>query len=84
MDLLKTEFLGYTIEQVETRNPYARGYEFMIYPTAQGAEHDADYDGDGFVYCGNCKWFDTLEDAKDEILYLVDNADGIEEIKITD
>lgn len=40
---------------------------FMYFPTARGIDHDAYYDGDGYTYCGNCRWADSIEEAKDEI-----------------
>lgn len=58
-------FKGYTIE-LDYGNPYNRA-EFMFFPTEQGAQHDADYDGERYKYCGNCEWADSLEEAKDAI-----------------
>lgn len=59
-------YRGYTIESC------VRGYDanignFMFYPTEQGVDHDADYDGESYKYCGNCRWADSIEEAKDEI-----------------
>lgn len=55
----------YTIEE-DQRNPYGKP-EFMYYLTEDGVQHDADYDGESYKYCGNCKWASTLAEAKDEI-----------------
>ena len=64
-EYLKTEFMGYTIEEVDHRNPYVNGFEFMFYPTHQGEDHDADCDdGETFSYCGNCRWASDLEEAQ--------------------
>lgn len=49
------------------RNPYSNSPEFMFYPTADGISHDADYDGESYKYCGNCKWADSIKDAQIEI-----------------
>lgn len=56
----------YTI-QPDFRNPYSSKPEFMFYPTADGISHDADYDGENYKYTGNCKWADSVEEAKDTI-----------------
>lgn len=45
--------------------------KFMFYPTAEGIQHDVDSDGVDFLYVGNCKWADSIEEAKlliDEIV----------------
>lgn len=64
------EYKGYSI-QPDFRNPYNRNPEYMFYPTEQGIDHDADYDGESYSYAGNCKWADSIEEAKlliDEIV----------------
>lgn len=66
MDTLTQIFKGYTIE-LDYRNPYSTKPEYMFYPTHEGTQHDADYDGEQYRYCGNCKWADSIEEAKDEI-----------------
>jgi hypothetical protein len=33
----------------------------------QGIDHDVDMDEDGCHYCGNCKWVDSIDEAKDAI-----------------
>lgn len=67
-----TEYKGYSIEK-DQRNPYGPA-EFMFYPTSEGVDHDADYDGEQYKYCGNCRWASTLEDAQYEIDALVEEA----------
>lgn len=64
------EYRGHTIQMDSTHSPYSKP-QFMYFPTEEGVSHDADYDGDSYVYCGNCKWADTLEDAIDEIYEIV-------------
>jgi hypothetical protein len=65
---LKTEFLGYTIQEEDQRNPYASGSEFKFWPTHQGEQDDCDCDdGETFTYCGNGRWADTLEEAQETI-----------------
>jgi len=59
------EYKNYTIEE-DQRNPYGT-VEFMFYPSSEGIQHDGDYDGDSFKYCGNCKWADSIEEAMIEI-----------------
>lgn len=67
----KIEYRGYTIEP-NFRNPYRVEPEFMYYPTEEGIQHDADCDEHGMVYTGNCKWADSLEDAKECIDWTID------------
>jgi hypothetical protein len=64
-------YKGYTIEEDYFINPYSKDPSYMFYPTEQGAQHDADGDSEGFRYCGNCKWTDSIEDAKDQISEIV-------------
>lgn len=59
-------FNGFTIVE-DYRNPYSNTPDFMYYPTSEGVQHDADYDGESFRYCGNCKWASSLEEAINEI-----------------
>ena len=61
------QYRGYTIVEDYQRDPYRKEPYFMYYPTEQGVQHDADFDGDGFKYCGNCKWEDSLDAAIGEI-----------------
>jgi hypothetical protein len=56
-------YKGYTIE--ETEEFYRK--QFMFYPTNEGEQHDGEYTENGFHYCGNCKWVDSIEEAKDSI-----------------
>lgn len=63
-------YKDYTIIE-DQRNPY-RKPEFMFYITDDGIQHDADYDGESFKYTGNCKWADSLEEAKEEIEELIE------------
>jgi hypothetical protein len=58
------QFKGWTIE--EYTYGYMRG-ELMAYPTATGPDHDADFDGESFTYCGNCLFGFDVEDLKDQI-----------------
>lgn len=67
--MLKTmemEYKGYTIVE-DFRNPYGKECEYMFYHSKEGIQHDADYDGESFKYCGNCQWASSLEDAMSEI-----------------
>lgn len=64
------QYKGFTIQE-DFRNPYSSKPEFMFYPTAEGVQHDADCDQDGYRYCGNCKWASSIEEAKDEISEIV-------------
>jgi hypothetical protein len=66
------QYKSYSITE-DHRNPYSNKADFMFYPTSQGVQHDADYDGD-YHYTGNCKWADTIEDAKAEIDELLNEA----------
>jgi hypothetical protein len=62
-------YKSYTIDEVSDRNPYAKrgSTEIMFYPTEEGIQHDADCDGDGFFYCGNCEWAYSQDEAMDRI-----------------
>lgn len=59
-------YKNYTIEE-DFRNPYNNVPEFMFYKTEEGIQHDGDGGPDGYKYCGNCKWADSVEDAMLEI-----------------
>lgn len=56
-------YKGYSIVP-DFRNPYSNVPEFMYYPTSEGVQHDGDMDEDGYHYCGNCKWAESIEEAK--------------------
>jgi hypothetical protein len=56
-------YKGWTIQE----DPENWTDRFILFPTAEGIQHDADCDENGWHYCGNCKWADTIEDAKDLI-----------------
>ena len=57
------EYKGYTIEH-DWNNPYSSEPQFMFYPTEEGLSHDMDWEGEGWIYCGNALWADSLEEAK--------------------
>ena len=59
-------YRGFQIEE-DFRNPYSNDPEYMYYPAEQGAQHDYDLVGEDYVYCGNCKWAGSIEEAKDQI-----------------
>lgn len=72
--ILPVEYKGYTIQE----DPEWCGYfgsrrliiyprRLIIYPTEAGIQHDADCDGERYIYCGNCKWSGTTEEAKEII-----------------
>jgi hypothetical protein len=63
-------YRGFTIQQ-DYRNPYSNVPEYMFFPTEQGEEHDADYDDGSWHYTGNCKWEDSIQEAKSEIDVLI-------------
>jgi hypothetical protein len=65
------QYRGFTIEE-DSRNPYSKEPEYMVYPTEAGVQHDADCDQDGFFYTGNCLWFSSVQEAKDEIDEIID------------
>jgi hypothetical protein len=62
---LSVEYKGYTI--VLQYEMLSMKPVFMYYPTAEGEQHDANLDGEDYRYTGNCKWADSLEEAKDAI-----------------
>jgi hypothetical protein len=62
--LLPMKYNGYTIEL--DRESYI-GQRYMFYKTSEGIDHDADLDGEDYKYCGNCKWADSIQDAKNAI-----------------
>jgi hypothetical protein len=61
----KIEYRGYTID--EHWELYAQAPNFMFYPSDEGIQHDADYDGESYKYSGNCQWAESVDEAKDEI-----------------
>jgi hypothetical protein len=68
------EYKGYSIQEdpEKGRDVYSdpeKGYRLrlILYPTEQGIQHDYDGDSEGFRYCGNCKWADSIEEAKEII-----------------
>src|SRR5690606_24245644 len=58
-------YRGYTIEPAE----YEYGYDY--YPTEEGRDDDADFDGESYRYCGNVKFAHSIDAAKDAIDDLV-------------
>jgi hypothetical protein len=71
----------YTIQE-DFRNPYRKEPEYMFYPTEQGIDHDADYDGESFKYCGNCKWTDSIDEAKDSIDEIIMEAKPLHKVRM--
>lgn len=61
------QYKGYSIVPDFDRIPYNKEPQYMYYPTSEGVNHDADLDGEDYRYTGNCKWADSLEEAKDAI-----------------
>jgi hypothetical protein len=58
-------YKGYTIEL--NREGVCSSTDFVLYPTAEGKQHDSEMDEDGYHYCGNCLWADSIEEAKELI-----------------
>lgn len=52
-------YRGYTIDKAEY------GYEY--YPTDEGRDDDADFDGESYRYCGNVRFASSINAAKREI-----------------
>jgi hypothetical protein len=65
------EYKGFTIEKEYI---YPKGHRWMYYKTSEGVNHDYDTSDDGQVYCGNCKWASTIQDAVAEIDELLTEA----------
>lgn len=74
----------YTIEPDYSRIPYNKDPQYMFYPTEQGIDHDADYDGESYRYCGNCKWADSIDEAKDSIDEIIMMAQPKHEVRMND
>lgn len=55
------KYKSYSIEK-DYEYPYSGG-RYIFYPTEEGIQHDADYNGDSYKYCGNCKWCSSIEEA---------------------
>lgn len=78
----KIEYKGYSIEP----DKYStwRKDELIIYPTADGVDHDYDWNGDNWKYCGNCKWAFSIDEAKgivDELIFdKIEMSNKIEEV----
>ncbi len=62
-------YKAFTIEKNPSYDSLYDPRKIMFYPTEEGINDDADYDYESgrYYYCGNCKWADTLEEAKGEI-----------------
>lgn len=60
-------YKGYSIEQDPEWCGYSDFQRIIIYPTEAGIQHDYDGDSEGFRYCGNSKWADSVEEAKEII-----------------
>lgn len=67
---MKTEYKGYTIQEEQDAWRVKYNDRFFFYPTADGIQHDADCDEEGFTYCGNCVWTATEQEAKETIDWL--------------
>jgi hypothetical protein len=62
-------YKGYSIVEDHDQTPYNKEPQYMFFPTDQGEQHDADCrDGESYSYTGNCKWADSIEEAKDAIM----------------
>lgn len=58
------EYKGWLIVESDRGAPFQ---EFMAFPVESGEpDHDYDYDGERYRYCGNCK-FGSVQDLKDQI-----------------
>lgn len=57
-------YRGFTIEPTQNGCPYG-GYDY--YPTEEGRDDDADFDGESYRYCGNVQFAHSIEAAKREI-----------------
>lgn len=69
--ILPVEYKGYTIQE-DPDYDYSGHARLIIFPTEAGIDHDYDMREDGgYRYCGNCKWSDSVEEAKDIIDELV-------------
>jgi hypothetical protein len=62
---METTYRNYTIKEDWNYCPYQLFYKF--FPTSEGENDDADFDGDSYRYCGNGKWANSIQDAKEEI-----------------
>ncbi len=61
------QYKGYTIE-IDKEETHLSGFsQYMFYKTSEGIQHDGDFDGEDWKYCGNCKWSDCIEDCKAQI-----------------
>lgn len=60
------QYRSFTIKE-DFNNPYKNVPSFMFFLTKDGEQHDADYDGEGYKYCGNCKWADSIEECQEMI-----------------
>jgi hypothetical protein len=63
LTITEYEYKNHTIE-VDPEYGFSSALRYIIYPTEQGMQHDYDYCEESFVYMGNCKWADSIEEAK--------------------
>lgn len=62
---------GYTIDVSDAPH----NGNFVIYPSDHaGPDHDYDWTGDGWSYCGNSKYADSINEA----LIIIDELNDIE------
>jgi len=55
------KYKGHNIEQ---NTEAFHSERLIIYPTDQGVQHDYDYVDGSFIYMGNCKRANSIEEAK--------------------
>jgi len=58
------KYKGHTIEQ--NTDPF-HSERLIIYPSDQGIQHDYDYVDGSFIYMGNCKRANSIEEAMEII-----------------
>lgn len=68
------EYRGFTIK--DDPEAYVK-HQLIIYPTEEGIQHDCDVNDNGnFVYCGNCLFATSIQDAKSDIDDLIYERDA--------
>jgi hypothetical protein len=58
---MKTTYKNYTIQTDDAG--YYHSPKLIIFPTDQGIQHDYDYIDGSFIYMGNCKRANSIEEA---------------------
>lgn len=55
---------------------------YKFFPSADGEDDDFDLVGEDYRYCGNGKWANSVDDAKDQITSIIREKRGPIEVRV--